>query len=62
MQFMPPTWAAYSRGGEVTNPRDAIMAAGRYLAANGFAASPDRAIFAYNHANTYVRAVRTTRG
>ncbi|MCB0934063.1 MAG: transglycosylase SLT domain-containing protein [Mycobacterium sp.] len=62
MQFMPPTWAAYSQGGEVTNPRDAIMAAGRYLAANGFAASPDRAIFAYNHANTYVRAVQDYAG
>lgn len=57
MQFMPSTWAAYSQGGEVTNPRDAIMAAGRYLAANGFAASPGQAVFAYNHANTYVRAV-----
>lgn len=57
MQFMPATWAAYGRG-DVTAPRDAILAAGRYLAASGFAANPDRAIFAYNNANQYVRAVK----
>ena len=56
MQFMPPTWAAYGQG-DVTAPRDAIPAAGRYLAANGFAANPDRAIFAYNNDTRYVRAV-----
>lgn len=57
MQFMPPTWATYGNGGDVHSPRDAIMGAARYLAASGFAASPDRAVFGYNHANTYVRAV-----
>ena len=57
MQFMPATWAGYGQGGDVTAPRDAIMAAGRYLAANGFAGDPGRAIFAYNHADEYVRAV-----
>ena len=57
MQFMPATWATYGQGGDVTAPRDAIMAAGRYLAASGFAADPSRAIFSYNHANEYVRAV-----
>jgi len=56
MQFMPSTWASYGRG-EVTNPRDAILAAGRFLAAGGFAANPDRAIFGYNNASQYVRAV-----
>lgn len=56
MQFMPATWAAYGKG-DVTAPRDAIMAAGRYLAASGFAGNPDGAIFRYNNANTYVRAV-----
>lgn len=56
MQFMPATWAAYGRG-DVTAPRDAIMAAGRYLAASGFADDPDGAIFRYNNATTYVRAV-----
>jgi hypothetical protein len=57
MQFMPATWAAYGKG-DVTAPRDAIMAAGRYLADSGFAANPDRAIFSYNNANQYVRAVK----
>ncbi len=58
MQFMPETWAAYGAGGDVNSPRDAIMGAGRYLAASGFASNPDRAIYAYNHANEYVRAVK----
>lgn len=58
MQFMPETWAQYGNGGDVNSPRDAIMGAARYLAASGFAGSPDRAIFAYNHANEYVRAVK----
>jgi soluble lytic murein transglycosylase-like protein len=57
MQFMPETWAAYGQGGDVTAPRDAILGAGRYLAASGFASNPDRAIYAYNNANQYVRAV-----
>ncbi len=57
MQFMPETWAAYGKGGDVNSPRDAIMGAGRLLAATGFASSPDRAIYAYNHADEYVRAV-----
>lgn len=57
MQFMPSTWAAYGQGGDVTNPRDAITGAGRYLAASGFAENPDRAIYAYNHSDHYVRAV-----
>jgi membrane-bound lytic murein transglycosylase B len=56
MQFMPQTWAAYGQG-DVNAPRDAIMAAGRYLAASGFATNRDRALFAYNNANAYVRAV-----
>jgi len=58
MQFMPETWAQYGKGGDVNSPRDAIMGAGRFLAASGFANSPDRAIYAYNHAGEYVRAVK----
>jgi membrane-bound lytic murein transglycosylase B len=57
MQFLPSTFAAYGEGGDVHSPRDAIMAAGRYLAANGFAADRDSAIYRYNHATEYVRAV-----
>ncbi|MBV8294567.1 MAG: lytic transglycosylase domain-containing protein [Mycobacterium sp.] len=57
MQFLPSTFGAYGRGGDIHSPRDSIMAAGRYLAASGFANDPGRAIFAYNHSNQYVRAV-----
>ncbi|HEX5143725.1 MAG TPA: lytic transglycosylase domain-containing protein [Mycobacterium sp.] len=57
MQFMPSTFAPYGNGGDIHAPRDAIMAAGRYLAANGFAGDPDHAIYQYNHAHQYVRAV-----
>jgi hypothetical protein len=57
MQFLPSTFAAYGEGGDVHSPRDAIMAAGRYLAANSFAADRDSAIYRYNHATEYVRAV-----
>jgi len=56
MQFMPQTWAAYGQG-DVNSPRDAIMSAGNYLAASGFAENPGRAVYAYNHANEYVQAV-----
>lgn len=57
MQFLPSTFEGYGNGGDINSPRDSIMAAGRYLAANGFANDPDQAIFRYNNANQYVRAV-----
>jgi hypothetical protein len=57
MQFLPSTWDAYGDGGDIRSPRDSIMAAGRYLAANGFANDRDGAIFRYNNATQYVRAV-----
>ncbi|OMC40005.1 lytic transglycosylase [Mycobacterium sp. GA-1841] len=57
MQFMPSTFAAYGRGGDIHSPRDSIMAAGRYLAANGFAHNPDHALFRYNNADEYVAAI-----
>jgi hypothetical protein len=57
MQFLPSTFAAYGEGGDVHSPRDSIMAAGRYLAANNFAGDHDSAIYRYNHAAEYVRAV-----
>ncbi len=56
MQFMPSTFAAYGDG-DINAPRDSIMAAGRYLAANGFADDRDRALYRYDNANEYVRAV-----
>jgi membrane-bound lytic murein transglycosylase B len=57
MQFLPPTFAAYGEGGDINSPRDSIMAAGRYLAANGFANDRDHAIYRYNNAHEYVQAV-----
>ncbi|MGD1169785.1 transglycosylase SLT domain-containing protein [Mycobacterium seoulense] len=57
MQFLPSTFATYGQGGDIKSPRDSIMAAGRFLAANGFAGNPDHAIYGYNHAHQYVRAV-----
>jgi hypothetical protein len=58
MQFIPETWAAYGRG-DIDDPRDAIMAAARYLSARGFNEPGGRAdaLFAYNNARTYVRGV-----
>jgi hypothetical protein len=57
MQFMPSTFGAYGEGGDILSPHDSIMAAGRYLAANGFADSRDYALYRYNNSNQYVRAV-----
>jgi membrane-bound lytic murein transglycosylase B len=59
MQFMPATWEAYGRG-DINDPRDAILAAARYLAASGGTseAGLDRAIHAYNHHDGYVAGVR----
>jgi hypothetical protein len=58
MQFMPATWAAYGQG-DINSPRDAILAAGRYLAANGFTnpGGIDGALFRYNNHPAYVRGV-----
>jgi soluble lytic murein transglycosylase-like protein len=57
MQFLPSTFDEYGDGGDIYSARDSIMAAGRYLAANGFAGDRDQAIFRYNHAERYVRAI-----
>lgn len=56
MQFMPATWATFGRG-DVNDPHDAILAAGRYLQAAGAARDISRAIYAYNNSDLYVRAV-----
>jgi transglycosylase-like protein with SLT domain len=56
MQFMPATWDAYGQG-DVNDPHDAVLAAGRYLHAAGAPARMARAIWAYNHDNDYVDAV-----
>ena len=57
MQFLPATWRGYGRG-DIDDPGDAILAAARYLHANGAPENLDRALFAYNHSSDYVRAVR----
>ena len=57
MQFLPSTFAVYGDGGDILSLHDSIMAAGRYLAANGFVDDHDHAIFRYNNSNRYVRAV-----
>lgn len=58
MQFMPATWVAYGGGGDVNDTHDAILGAGRYLAANNGAHDIDHALFRYNHSDHYVRGVR----
>ena len=57
MQFLPSTWDIYGEGGNIDDPHDAILAAGRLLAANGAPGDMESALFSYNHDNRYVRAV-----
>jgi hypothetical protein len=57
MQFLPSTFATYGDGGDIHSLHDSIMAAGRFLAANGFADDHDHAIFRYNNSGHYVGAV-----
>ncbi len=56
MQFIPSTWARFGRG-DINNPRDAILAAGRYLRASGAPGNMGRALYAYNPSQRYVRAI-----
>ena len=62
MQFIPATWAAYGDGGNIHNSHDAILGAGRLLAANGFADHPQEALHHYNNSDGYVRAVTLLAG
>jgi len=57
MQFLPSTWARWGGGGDINDPHDAILAAGRYLQASGAPGDLHRALYAYNHSEHYVRAV-----
>jgi hypothetical protein len=57
MQFLPATWDLYGAGGDIDDPRDAIMAAGRLLRANGAPADLRGALFHYNQSDNYVQAV-----
>jgi membrane-bound lytic murein transglycosylase B len=57
MQFIPSTWRAYGMGGNVRDPRDAIMGAANYLRASGAPGNYRRALYAYNPSRLYVSAV-----
>jgi len=57
MQFIPSTWEAYGMGGDVRDPHDAILGAANYLHASGAPGDYARALYAYNPASEYVRAV-----
>ena len=66
MQFLPSTWAAYGIDGDgdgradIMSPYDAVPSAAAYLCRFGANRGPDGlydAIFAYNHADWYVRKV-----
>jgi hypothetical protein len=63
MQFMPATWRAYGRDAsgdgiaDPYDPYDAIYSAANYLEAAGARTDIAKAIWAYNHADWYVRMV-----
>jgi membrane-bound lytic murein transglycosylase B len=57
MQFISSTWRAYGMGGDVHDPRDAIMGAANYLRASGAPGDYRRALHAYNPSRLYVRGV-----
>jgi hypothetical protein len=57
MQFIPTTWAAYGLGGDIADPRDAILGAANYLRANGAPGDETRALHRYNPSTHYVRAI-----
>jgi membrane-bound lytic murein transglycosylase B len=58
MQFMPATWAEYGKG-SINNQRNAIVAAARFLAANGGRRKIADALFHYNPSDSYVTAVES---
>jgi hypothetical protein len=62
MQFLPSTWRQYGMGGDINDPRDAILGAANYLHRAGAPGDLDRALFAYNHSARYVRAIRRFAG
>ena len=57
MQFLPSTWDAYGLGGDIHDPRDAILGAANYLSASGAPRDYRSALYAYNHSDAYVDAV-----
>lgn len=66
MQFMPATFAHYAQDGDgngtkqITDFDDALLTAGRYLAAGGADKGKyTTALYNYNHSNSYVNNVLT---
>jgi Transglycosylase SLT domain len=57
MQFEPATWKRYGLGGNIDNPRDAILGAANFLAANHYQTDERGAIYHYNPSPLYVDAV-----
>ena len=57
MQFLPATWGAYGLGGDVHDPRDAILGAANLLRASGAPGDLRGALFAYNRSTRYVDAI-----
>jgi hypothetical protein len=58
MQFLPSTWDLYGNDGDITDPRDAILAAARLLKADGAPGDMADALWHYNPSVSYMRAVR----
>ncbi|TDC70514.1 hypothetical protein E1200_05115 [Actinomadura sp. GC306] len=58
MQFLPSTWRQYGMGGDIHDPRDAVMGAANYLKASGAPGDYRRALHAYNPTPLYVDAVQ----
>lgn len=61
MQFLPATWARYGSG-NIHDPRNAIVAAARYLRASGAPAKMAEALYHYNPSAAYVHAVQDYAG
>jgi hypothetical protein len=57
MQFLPSTWELYGAGGDIDEPRDAILAAARLLKAQGAPGDMADALWHYNPSTSYVGAV-----
>ena len=57
MQFMPATWARYGAGGDINDPRDAVLAAARLLKDHGAPRDMAGALWHYNPSSRYVGAV-----
>lgn len=63
MQFLPSTWKTYGVDGNgdgvanIMDPEDAIPAAARYLVLGGAPKDWYQALYAYNHADWYVKDV-----